>query len=116
MRILLLILLTSQLSYSQIQDDKIKHFVGGVFISGVTNMIVYNQTHNRKLAFWSGLTAGILAGIGKELVDERKYKGWDNKDLACTISGAILTNVPLYLWEKKHVKRYNKRLEALKIK
>jgi hypothetical protein len=93
------------MSFSQIPDDKIKHFGAGVFFSGVTNMIVYDQTKNRKLAFWSGLTAGILAGIGKELVDEHKRNAWDNKDLLAATLGSIAVSIPLNFWEKKKDKK-----------
>lgn len=105
MKELIIFLLISQMSYSQIPDDKIKHFGAGVFISGATNLIVYDLTKNRKKAFWYGMGAGVLAGIGKELIDEKKYSGWDNKDLLATFLGSVTVSIPLNLWEHKKDKK-----------
>jgi hypothetical protein len=105
MKKLIILLLIGQMSFAQIPDDKIKHFGAGVLISGLTNMIVYDQTHSRKLAFWSGLTAGILAGIGKELIDENKRNAWDNKDLLATTLGSVAVSIPLNFWERKRDKK-----------
>ncbi len=102
---LILILLISQIGFSQIPDDKIKHFGAGVLISGLTNMIIYDQTHNRKKAFWYGLGAGVLAGVTKELLDEKKHNGWDNMDLLATVSGSVAVTITLDIWERKKDKK-----------
>lgn len=101
MKLLIILLLTTCIATGQIQEDKILHFIGGAFVSGTTSLIVYDQTKSTKKAFIYGLASGLLVGVGKELLDESKYKGWDNNDLLATVLGSITITIPLNFWEKK---------------
>ena len=103
---LIILFLISINSYSQIGDDKIKHFRAGALFSGSTNFVVYKLTGDTKKAFWYGLAAGVFAGVGKELLDEHKYNGWDNEDLMASALGSITIIIPLNLLEKKHKLKY----------
>jgi uncharacterized protein YfiM (DUF2279 family) len=100
MKTLILLLLTATIATGQIKEDKVKHFIGGAFVSGTVSLIVYDQTKSTKKAFLYGIASGVSIGIVKEVIDEIKYKGWDNKDLLATVLGSITITIPLNFWEK----------------
>jgi uncharacterized protein YfiM (DUF2279 family) len=116
MRKLMLILLLCQVSYSQIAEDKKKHFVAGAFAGAIANSIAYGVSKNPKKAFIYGVCSSILVGSIKEYIDEKNYKGWDNEDLLFTALGGVSVNIPLTLIETIHEKKEAKRLKAFKIK
>ena len=89
-KLLLLLAIIPSLSFSQLQQDKVKHFVAGSLISASTYYITYNKTHDKKKAFLYSLSAGILSGLAKEIHDI-KTTGFDPKDILATSSGSLVT-------------------------
>jgi uncharacterized protein involved in cysteine biosynthesis len=61
--------------------DKVLHFVAGLVIAGIIGALSSPIL---------GLTAGIFAGIAKEVVDYLRYGGPDPQDFYATLAGAIL--------------------------
>lgn len=111
--IVLILFLIPTMVLSQIPQDKRKHFVAGAYFGGGTSMIVYDQTGNYKKAFVYGVLSSITVGLAKELYDQHKYGGFDNKDLLATILGGVTINIPLYFYEKRHKKRKQRRYELI---
>lgn len=64
-----------------LKNDKVLHFICNfiiVLILGfIFNVIV-------------GISAAVVASLGKELYDEIKYKGWSWNDLIADLIGIIL--------------------------
>ena len=98
--LLISIISISQLCTGQIAPDKQLHFIGGAFIAGATNAIVYDQTRNKTKAFIWGVAVASAVGLGKELLDESRYNGFDGKDLGTTILGAFTISITLNILEK----------------
>jgi uncharacterized protein YfiM (DUF2279 family) len=84
--------------YTSAQQDKLKHFVAGSIISASTYHITYSKTHNKNKAIVYSIASGIIAGTLKELHDT-KTTGFDNKDLAYTISGSIFINISIDIFK-----------------
>ena len=61
------------------EKDKILHFIAGIIVSLGATFIYYGITQS--VNTFAGLSAGILAGIGKELYDEYDYGGFDKYDM-----------------------------------
>lgn len=71
--------------------DKVKHFMGGVFIAVIIGYVV-GIWHDPVSAALSGLAAAVLIGTAKEAVyDNWLKKGTDDKydALATTVGGAF---------------------------
>lgn len=75
------------------EKDKQYHMLVGAAISGISYPIIFKATNNKTTAAVGSVTAAVLAGVGKELLDERKYKGWDSRDILATGIGAITVTV-----------------------
>jgi len=90
-----------------IGDDKIMHFAAGAFFGAGTQAIVYSQTGSYRKAFIYGLAASFSIGLLKEVIDEKSYGGFDNKDLLATFLGGVVFTVPLNFSWKCHKKRTN---------
>ena len=54
------------------QQDKLLHFCAGLVLGFI----------------WFPLA--VIAGIGKEALDWKRYDGWDNIDLLATIVGGLV--------------------------
>ena len=93
------------------QQDKVKHFVAGGLVSAATYEFTYKLTNNRKKAFWYGLGAGTIAGVGKEVYDINRT-GFDHKDLAATIAGSLTINITIYAITKAKSRRKSKRFHS----
>jgi len=60
-------------------------------------------TKDRKKAFIYSLSAPILVGIGKELLDKKKHNGFfDSQDLLATSTGALLVSTTFNIFNKNH--------------
>lgn len=82
---------------TEIPLDKVKHFMGGVFIAAVLGYIV-GIWHDPLSAALSGLAAAVLIGTAKEaILDNWLKKGTDDKhDMYATALGGALG--ALVLW------------------
>jgi len=105
-KILLILLFIPLLNYGQdkIPIDKKLHFAAGAGISLVTYATVIQITDNHKTATIWSIAIPIVVGLAKELIDEKKYKGFDSKDLAATALGGLSMIVTINLFPKKNYK------------
>ena len=103
-KITLLLMLLSVLSYGQLAHDKKLHIIAGAGVSAVTYAITLEVTKDTKKAFWYSLGASILAGVVKEVIDEKKYNGFDSKDILATSIGGFAISGTLNLFHKKQKK------------
>jgi hypothetical protein len=103
-----IIVLASNLSYTQIQKDDVLHFSAGI-LSGAGGALIASEISNGD-RFWTfaGAVAGsALAGSIKEAIDQNNYNGWDNRDLGATISGGIAVGISIELFTGKRRKGKN---------
>ena len=85
------------------QEDKQKHMIVGAGIGLIVAPIVkkeFNLTETE--AYWVGVTASLLAGLGKELYDSRDGgTGFDTQDLFATGLGGAVGASPILFFEYK---------------
>ena len=100
MKTLLLLLITSTIAFGQIPHDKKLHAIAG----GVTSAIVYRivDVNTNKNALLYAIASAITIGAAKELYDEIKYNGWDNKDLLATTLGGLTVSFTFELTKRKN--------------
>ena len=89
MKALTIFLLFTTISFSQIEYDKVQHFVAGSVISTTTYWVTRDITKDKSTAFWVGLGSGTLAGITNELFDVSQGYRFDWADLGYTIAGSL---------------------------
>ena len=77
------------------EKDKVLHFIAGIIVSLGATFIYYGITQS--VNTFAGLSAGVLAGIGKELYDEYDYGGFDKYDMFATWAGTIISIGVVYL-------------------
>ena len=87
------LLLSISVTAQTIQKDKQKHFVAGV----VSGYIGSKLTKNK---FLGALVSSIIVGVGKEVYDEIKYKGFDNKDILATALGGVTIGITIKIFDK----------------
>jgi len=89
MKQLILIMLISSHSLAQIiPEDKLLHLSATYVISSTTTSLV-SYKYPKKQAFWIGVAAGTLVGVGKELYDI-KHGNPEWGDLGADVVGALL--------------------------
>ena len=87
------LLLSTSVTAQTIQKDKQKHFVAGV----VSGYIGSKLTKNK---FLGALIGSLIVGVGKEVYDEIKYKGYDNKDILSTALGGFTVGITIKIFDK----------------
>ena len=87
------LLLSISLTAQTIQKDKQKHFVAGVVSGYVGSKLTKNK-------FLGALIGSLIVGVGKEVYDEIKYKGYDNKDILATALGGVTIGVTIKIFDK----------------
>lgn len=105
-KLTLILLLISSFIYGQIPEDKKLHFVAGSAVSMTTYIAVYTLTEDNKKAFWYSFITPFAVGLVKEIIDEKKYKGFDSKDLLATTLGGATVSLTFNFFDKKHKKKY----------
>ena len=105
LKLTLALLFLSAITYGQIAADKKLHFMAGAGVSAVTYVVVLKITKDTKKAFYYSLGASILAGVAKELIDEKKYNGFDSKDLLATSLGGLTVSFSLNLFSEQQKKK-----------
>lgn len=93
-----LFLLLPFLSFSQ--KDKVLHFAAGSIITTSVYHFSYQRTHNHPKSLLLGLSAGLLAGVAKEVYDPV----FDDKDLIATVAGSLSVSITIDL-SKQRIKR-----------
>ena len=104
LKLTLALLFLSAITYGQIATDKKLHFVAGAGISFVTYGTVYSITKDRKKAKIYSIASAVLAGVVKELIDEKKYNGFDSKDILATSLGGLTISYSIDLLSKSKTK------------
>ncbi len=98
-------MLISSASYGQIAEDKKLHFIVGAGVSAITYVTVLEITNDTKKAFWYSFGMSVLAGVTKELIDQRVYKGFDSKDILATSLGGVSVSFTFNLFDKQQKRR-----------
>jgi len=102
MRSVILILLFTSISYSQIPYDKQLHFVAGAMTGASIHAVTYNITKNRRKAWIWSMGFVLVVGLAKEIDDEIRYKGgFDIEDLGVTLLGGLSANITFEIFKKK---------------
>ena len=83
-------------TYSQIQQDKVLHFLGGN-LYGLVGAGVASQISDgdRTWTFIGAIGGSLLIGLAKESIDQKQYGGWDNADLLATVLGGATVGVTI---------------------
>jgi hypothetical protein len=71
-----------------IEKDKYMHFAAGVVISHVSYPVFLAMTDDKTSALWYSIGLTVLAGVGKELYDQRTTE-FDGGDLAASVLGGL---------------------------
>jgi len=87
------LLLSISVTAQTIQKDKQKHFVAGVVSGYVGSKLTKNK-------FLGALIGSLIVGVGKEVYDEIKYKGYDNKDILATALGGVTIGITIKIFDK----------------
>ena len=86
MKALIIFLLFTTVSFSQIEYDKKAHFVAGAWTSTLTYAVVYNETKDKIKSSIYSIGAGVLIGTAKEIYDATLPNNkFDTKDLLATV-------------------------------
>jgi len=71
--------------------DKQMHGAGGMYLGGVSYIVTYGQTKDRKKSKIVGILTPIIVGTIKELSDSTKSNNkFDWEDLGYTVGGGIV--------------------------
>ena len=98
----IVLILVTFISYGQIGKDKQLHLIAGASISAVTYITVMKITKDRKKAFIYSLSASILAGIGKELFDEKKHNAFNSQDILASSVGGLVVSTTFNIFNGNH--------------
>jgi hypothetical protein len=80
--------------------DKMLHFGAGYIIGSATSAITYDFKINNHIEI--GIGAATLAGLGKELYDQYKYKGFDPIDFIVTAQGGVCGSLTIKIALNRH--------------
>lgn len=99
---ILILLFTLHSTYSQIEQDKVLHFLGGNLYglvgAGVANEI---SDGDRTWTFIGAVGGSLLIGLAKESIDQNQYGGWSNEDLLATVLGGVTVGVTIDIFKKR---------------
>ena len=89
------------------ENDKQKHFVAGVVISGISYEWGLKKFEDKKKAAAFALGMSLAAGIAKESYDNwRGFPSYfDDRDILATMMGSVTITIPLFAVHKPK-KRY----------
>jgi uncharacterized protein YfiM (DUF2279 family) len=90
-QILLLLLISTNLSAQTIPQDKMLHFSGCYIVSATTTTLASYHLP-RKKAFWLGVSVGTALGLAKEIWDINNGTP-EVKDLGADILGSIAGSI-----------------------
>lgn len=101
-------LLTCNL-YSQIESDKLSHFLGGYSGGAFAYEYTYQKTNNRNKAFVGGLLGSLVVGSAKEFYDSKQLNNsFDKNDLLATFTGGLIVSLTFNILKKnKNEKIHN---------
>ena len=99
--ILLIILPFFAMSQSM---DKMLHFGAGYIVGSATSAMTYDFNINNHIEI--GIGAATAVGLGKEIYDQYKYKGFDPFDFIVTAQGGVFGSVCIKISLTRHRKKY----------
>ena len=96
-------------TYSQLEQDKALHFLGGN-LYGLVGAGVASQISDgdRTWTFIGAVGCGLLIGLAKESIDQNQYGGWDNADLLVTVLGGATVGVTIDIFKKRKQRKRDK--------
>jgi len=96
--------------------DKQMHGAGGMYLGGVSYIVTYGETKNRKKSKIVGILTPIIVGTIKELSDSTKSNNkFDWEDLGYTVGGGILATYTFdFLVGRANKKRKQRSIMSLK--
>ena len=105
----LFILISLHSTYSQVEQDKVLHFLGGNLFglvgAGVASQI---SDGDRTWTFIGAIGGSLLIGLAKESIDQKQYGGWDNADLLATVLGGATVGVTIDIFKKRKQRKRDK--------
>ena len=103
------ILISLHSTYSQVEQDKVLHFLGGNLFglvgAGVASQI---SDGDRTWTFIGAIGGSLLIGLAKESIDQKQYGGWDNADLLATVLGGASVGVTIDIFKKRRQRKRDK--------
>lgn len=101
-------LLTCNL-YSQLESDKLSHFLGGYSSGALAYEYTYQKTKNKNKAFVGGLLGSLVVGSAKEYYDSKQLNNsFDKNDLLATFTGGLIVSLTFNILKKnKNEKIHN---------
>ena len=102
-----ILLLFVSLSYGQIAEDKILHFVAGG-MSGSTGYLIGDYYLDKPKL--TGISLAFASGVFKETYDYTRGGKFDTKDLLATTIGGILIVKIISLTKKSKNEKINNRI------
>lgn len=105
----LFILISLHSTYSQVEQDKVLHFLGGN-LYGLVGAGVASQISDgdRTWTFIGAIGGSLLIGLAKESIDQKQYGGWDNADLLATVLGGATVGVTIDIFKKRKQRKRDK--------
>ena len=98
--------MVSNILNGQIAEDKKKHFLAGLTISGLTYAVAHEKFKDPNKALLCSIGAGLLAGTVKETIDSTKPGNiFDAKDLLATTLGSVSISLTIDLFNRKYKKK-----------
>lgn len=96
-------------TYSQVEQDKVLHFLGGN-LYGLVGAGVASQISDgdRTWTFIGAIGGSLLIGLAKESIDQKQYGGWDNADLLATVLGGATVGVTIDIFKKRKQRKRDK--------
>jgi len=94
--------------------DKQMHGAGGMYLGGVSYIVTYGGTKDRKKSKIVGILTPIIVGTIKELSDSTKSNNkFDWADLGYTVGGGIVATYTFDFLVGRANKRKNKRGKSI---
>ena len=99
--LLLLLLLTPTLSFSQLdvfgktfEEDKVYHYLGGVAITSIAHDLFFEETQNKDKAVLYSMATTLALSTFKEIFIDSKA---DGNDIAAGVYGALSVGIVISL-------------------
>ena len=95
------------LTFGQIPEDKILHFVAGN-VSGTTGYLIGDYYNYKPQT--TGIALSVVAGFAKESYDYTRGGEFDEKDLFATALGGVFITYTIKLFNKNKNEKYTNNL------
>lgn len=116
--IVLMMIAASDISFAQIEQDKVNHLIAGYTVGFAGNGLTYSLLRNsniklktvKKISFFAGVAASYIAAFTKEKLDDKYYGVASREDFNYTVLGGCLGSITIRIIIGKSIpeKRYKK--------